>query len=363
MKLRPNYCSFYGPDTVGLQGQQNLSRAIRSATSSNFEINDLSQTPTRMDHFPSLFRVLAAAFSLWLRRLTTRRRSGGVTVLDMIHSVTVLPKEHATDKLIIIGHDSYALRTMRELRAAQGAKTRLRLWMSALGWRCVELMLRNMAWHFFFASPIDFAYAASGYPGGVIAIPVDHQLIEIGKKLRNRPISPRIEIPKVLVSLPVVNPSQNRIDSELVTALLKKTKGIADVTLWGPAAPAISNVVNQNGQAHLVEWVEDYAGFLSSFDLLVYSRMVGSGFHTKLAEALVLGVPCVCVDWIAAPLIQAGYGPLITYSKPAEFVPAVARAIQEISNGAPRRQISPNAYAEVALAPLIEICREALEAP
>jgi hypothetical protein len=356
------YVCFFGPRSSGVEGQQNLARPVRTILSETFDLVDLAPATTETVRFPNLWLVVAALHRLVFARLF-RRPSGRVTVVDMVHSFVTLPSDRACDRFVVLGHDSYALRTARDLAHTRGTLSRLRLAISALGWWYVEVLLRQLAWKSLFVAQIDRDRAA-GKKGGVFAIPVSDALRTQGAALR---LMPRCvpSMPHILVSLPVVNPAQGRIDRALVQDLLIRTCGTHYVTLWGKGAKDMAARTTLPPDVAVITRVEDYAGFLASFDLLVYPRLIGSGFHTKLAEALVLGVPCLCADWVAAPLKAAGYNGIRSFVNMDDFGQALTDSLADLSM--PRPPLKPvipaSAAPSVALAPLIACCTEALSAP
>lgn len=362
MKEKLFYCAFYGPETSGLPGQQNLSRFVRTALAESFDVTNLSPKPIKIKRFPGLLTVVTALVRLWYHQSKRRTSDANVTVVDMIHSLTALPKARSADRLIVIGHDSYALRARRDFAHARQIRARLRLGASMMGWSFAEFLLRRVAWRTFFVSSIDLSNAARGHPSGLLAIPVDEKIREIGHRYRKTQSVRNSDLQRIVVSLPVTNSTQNRIDAELVNQVLSILGERAEVTLWGKGAELVARRADPTGRARVVEWVEDYAKFLQSFQLLVYPRMVGSGFHTKLAEALVLGVPCLCVDWVASPLIESGYDGLTTFSGSSDFPFALSTVTSRKATlkGTPMPILPAKASPAAALQPLIEACSEAI---
>lgn len=360
MKQTPLFYScFFGPLSTGVDGQQNLAAPVRTLLSDTFTMIDLSPATAETARFPTLRQVIAAIHRLLLVRLF-RRPSGQVTVVDMMHSFASLPSARAADRFVLLGHDSYALRTRRDLAYAQGVGPRIRLALSALGWWYVELLLRRLTWKSLFASPLDRDQAAPG-KGDVFAIPVSKALRIRGAQLRP-PLYDRDSQPHILVSLPVVNPTQGMIDLKLVRELLARTSDTHRVTLWGKGAVELAARYVLPPDVAVVTWVADYADFVEEADLLVYPRLIGSGFHTKLAEALVLGVPCLCADWVAAPLIAAGYNGLRSFTSAQDFGTALTEALADLAASAPGPIITIPASAApaVALSPIVAACTKAL---
>jgi glycosyltransferase involved in cell wall biosynthesis len=216
-----------------------------------------------------------------------------------------------------------------------------------------------------FVSQIDELHATGQQTNANMCIPVSPDILSYAARLRSTKRRRRIGKPRILVSLPVTNAAQNRIDKELVEHLLRITSDRAAVTIWGKGAKAVSESLNCRDTVHVSEWVEDYPSFIASFDLMVYPRLVGSGFHGKLAEALVLGVPCLCADWVGKPLKACGYDGLYTFTGGRDFETAYTDLFEQIlsSQGLPLPIVPTQAQKGVAIAPLIEACRDALKTP
>lgn len=357
-----NYCAFYGAEASGVAGQQNLSRPVRAVLGRAFELTDLSPEAAEIVSFPSLGTTIRAMHRLLFTRLLRARSHTTVTVLDMVHSFAALSSDHAHDRLIVIGHDSYALRTLRDLRASRGASSRLRLLLSWIGWCYVEFLLRRLAWCSLFVSPIDRRYAARNMTSDLIAIPVSEEIRHAGERLRTIEERTHSSQLRILVPLPVANPAQNSIDQDLVARLISTTDKLTEVTLWGRGALILDKTIELPENCQIMDWVQDYTGFLAGFDLVVYPRLVGSGFHTKLAEALILGVPCFCSTWVATPLLEAGYDGITVFTNPAQFETEIVKLLAKLrSKEWQSMPILPQkAATDVALAPLIHAVTEAL---
>lgn len=355
------YHAFFGPNTPGLAGQQNLAREVRKLLSETFELEDLAPADAAAVAVPKLTTVLAAIVRLALARGLNPKRSCDVTVIDMVHSLATLDSSRARDRLIVIGHDSYALRARRDLGAARGWPRKMRLVVSWAGWRLVEFFLRRLVWRALFVSPLDSDQAVKGDQADVLAIPVSAGLRDAGARRRAKG-TPHSDRPHILVSLPVTNASQLDIDLALVACLMHVAESRAEITLWGKGTASLRARLKLPATVRTVDWVDDYVGFVAGFDLLVYPRMVGSGFHTKLAEALTLGVPCLCVDWIATPLWHAGYNGIITFTKQATFSSALAGWLDAFYDGlaSPVPTIPAKAAPKAALAPLLKAISQAL---
>lgn len=358
------YHAFFGPNTPGLEGQQNLSREVRKLLGTTFDAQDLAPVGSEPVAVPSVFRVIVAMYRLLLTRALRPGCSGNLTVIDMVHSLATLDPARARDRLVVIGHDSYALRTWRDFRAARGGLPRLRLALSWACWRHVEFLLRLLAWRAMFVSPLDSHHASWSKAGETLAIPVAASLREAGRRRRmNAGAARKPGRPRLLVSLPVCNTNQQRIDRLLVDRLLEIASARACITLWGKGAAALYGECVLPDNVRVVDWADDYARFLQGFDLLVYPRMIGSGFHTKLAEAQTLGVECICVDWVAEPLLRAGYDGILTFSDPSSFSRAVEDWLESffINPTRPLCSIPAKATPEAALAPLLDAVTLGLE--
>lgn len=357
------YHAFFGPQTPKLTGQQNLASAVRELLGSEMMYQDLAPTGKEAKSVPKFFAIARKMIFIALIRGLKRQCSGDITVVDMVHSLATLDNKRARDRLIVLGHDSYALRAWRDFKASRLSVRKARLLISWIGWRFIEVLLRHLAWRVFFVSPIDSRNAIGSSFDNVLAIPISANLCDAGARLRTQG-QLRRGSPRILVSLPVTNFSQSVIDLALVSRLLDIASSRAEITLWGKgAAPLCKALNNLPSSVRIVEWVENYTAFVASFDVLVYPRMVGSGFHTKLAEALVLGVPCVCVDWVATPLSLAGYDGITTFKDSESFSRAIAEFLDVYDSGGIQRKpaIPAKSAAREALAPLTRAILQAMK--
>lgn len=349
-----HYCCFYYPFSApGFAGQKNLSRSVHAILAAEFgeSLHSTSQDP-RAD-FPSVLSCLKVAHRLLLGRLSRTRE---VTVLDMIHSLSCLPKERHRDRIILVGHDSYALRAWRELRHSRPTLGwhKVRKAAAWAAWAYLEFLLRLVCTSRLYVSPIDRA-AVGGKRSAEIAIPLSPHL------LQSRPQSSSIgEIKRVLISTPVCNATQNAFDVEAIRIVHEITFPNASIVVWGAAADRLSSEIGHLAGVEFVSWVHDYISFVQSFDLLIYPRIIGSGFHTKIAEALVLGVQCVCAEWVARALEAVGYSGLSTFEARGCLGSAVRRALELHRRGKRRPHVPAAVHPQVALRPLVDACYAAL---
>lgn len=360
------YCCFYHPfDKPGFQGQKNLSVHIDRVLSERFSGQYQTVSSPEFSGFPTIQGILKTLHSLlWWRVVNLFRRHGpdnacNVTVVDMIHSVVVLGRQNSGDHLVLIGHDSYSLRAWRQLMQTGAGLAFVRTAVAWMCWRYAEFLARCLFDFQFFVSPVDRRVAGHPSRSGVLPIPLSEHIREAAGQRRS-PSGHRRQ--KLLVPVAVINPTQNSFDLAAVKTIRRVCPPDTEITLWGAGAEALRPGLEAVENLHFVTWVEDYTGFLSQFDAVIYPRIVGSGFHTKLAEVLALGIPSLSVDWIGEALTSAGYGGLSTFSGPGDFETAVRRFCEHAPSPASTATVSlPHSTdATHALQPLVERCDELL---
>jgi hypothetical protein len=360
------YCCFYHPfDKPGFQGQKNLSVHIDQELSDSFSGQYQTVSSPDFSGFPSLQSILRMLHSqLWWRVVDQWRphdtdRACNVTVVDMIHSVVALGRQNSGDRLVLIGHDSYSLRAWRQLMRTGAGLAFVRSAAAWLGWRYTEFLARRLFDFQFFVSPVDRRVAGHPRRSGILPIPLSQQIREAAGQ--RRPSSDHCR-QKLLVPVAVINPTQNSFDMAAVKTIRLVCPPETEITLWGGGAETLRPELQGVENLRFVTWVEDYVGFLEQFDAVIYPRIVGSGFHTKLAEVLALGIPSLSVDWIAEALNSAGYGGLSTFTGPGDFETAVREFCGHGQNTAPTAMASlpRSADAKHALQPLVERCDELL---
>lgn len=355
-KLPVRYCCLYDPNATSsqFQGQKNLSRYVLAALSIAYP-NELTRAGlSEPSAVPSVSQLIATA-----RKIARFRRDSGpprgVTVIDMVLSLGTVPEAQYGDHLILIGHDSYALRARRELAATKPGSAWVRRVVAYLAWRHLEDCLAKLCHRRIYVSAVDAA--AAGPRSSALVMP-----IPLSATMRRAAEVPKIGLrgsPKrLLISVPVLNRAQNRFDLAAIRQVRRLAPPDATLTVWGAAAEPLAARLTDLGGLEFVPWAEDYEAFLRRFDLLIYPRIVGSGFHSKLAEALAVGLPCLAVDWIAKALTDAGYCGLLPFSGISDFAPAVVRAL---ATAAPPPTVSDLADPAVALAPLLEAVEFARE--
>lgn len=356
------YCCFYHPfEKAGFQGQKNLSVHIDNVLSDNFSENYQTDPTPDFSEFPSIQNILKALHRLlWWRSLDFFRRhdkdsAHNVTVVDMIHSVVVLGRQNSGDRLVLIGHDSYSLRGWRQLMQTGAGFAFVRTAMAWLCWRYAEFLARRLFDFQFFVSPVDRRIAGHTQRSGVLPIPLSEHIRNASIERRSSSGHRR---QKLLVPVAVINPTQNSFDMTAVKTIRRVCPPDTEITLWGGGAETLRPELGAVENLQFVTWVEDYTGFLRQFDAVIYPRIVGSGFHTKLAEVLALGIPSLSVDWIAEALTSAGYGGLSTFTGPDDFESAVRGFCEQGSDPISTAPVGlpESADAIHALQPLVERC-------
>ena len=359
------YCCFYHPfDKPGFQGQKNLSVHVDRVLSDSFAKQYQSVSSREFSGFPSIYGIVKTLHKvLWWRVLDIFRSRGAdaphnVTVVDMIHSVVVLGRQNSGDRLVLIGHDSYSLRGRRQLMQTGAGTAFVRTAAAWVCWCYAEFLARRVFDFQFFVSPVDCRVAGHPHRSGVLPIPLsEHIRKAAGRRL---PSSGRRR--KLLIPVAVVNPAQNSFDAAAVRTIVRVCPPETEITLWGAGAEILKSEFDAVEDLQFVTWVEDYTGFLGQFDAVIYPRIVGSGFHTKLAEVLALGVPTLSVDWIAEALTSAGYSGLSTFTGSGDFETAVQEFFTHGQSTAATTASSlpQSADAKHALQPLVDCCDELL---
>lgn len=360
------YCCFYHPfDKPGFQGQKNLSVHIDRVLSDSFSGQYQTVSSPEFSGFPSIQSILKTLHSLlWWRVVDKLRRhdtdnAHNVTVVDMIHSVVVLGRQNSGDRLVLLGHDSYSLRAWRQLMQTGAGVAFVRTAAAWLCWRYAEFLARCLFDFQFFVSPVDRRVAGHPHRSSILPIPLSEQFREAAGRRRSSSGRRR---QKLLVPVAVINPTQNSFDIAAVKTIRLVCPPETEITLWGGGAETLRPGLEAVENLEFVTWVEDYTGFLGQFDAVIYPRIVGSGFHTKLAEVLALGIPSLSVDWIAEALTSVGYGGLSTFSGPDDFETAVRGFCGHGPSPAPTAavRLPQSADAKHALQPLVERCDELL---
>lgn len=313
-KAPVGYCCFYRSGIgSGFKGQCNVSIPLRQVLALHFNVKDINRSKHQYSRFPSVARIIGAMQLILLTRLVSRASSSRQLniVVDMVHSLIELPKIHFKDTLILVGHDSYALRSWRDLKHTGPILHKIRRITALLAWLYAEWLSRQVFSHQFFVSPIDRQFAGSANRSSFVPIPLSSLVASASAQLLSRR---RNSKRRILIPVSVINASQNRYDLDIIRLAYDKLSDWGDIVIWGAASKYMKKELSYLPKLDYVEWAEDYCEFLAAFDLLIYPRVVGSGFHTKIAEAAALGVPCVCVDWVALPLIEAGYQGIMQYN-------------------------------------------------
>ena len=341
------YCCLYDPtvDSPDFSGQKNLSRHVLDALNSTHRLTLSAITCSDPPTLPSVGRLIAVTQKIARHRRTSDSNTG-VTVVDMVHSLASLPEARYGDSLIVIGHDSYALRARRELEATKNGPPKIRRMIAYLAWRYLEHRLGKICHKRIYVSPIDAQVAASDGSALVMPIPLTATM----RRAATMPTARSNGLPKrLLVPVPVLNTSQNRFDLDAIAQIRRLAPSGTTVTVWGAAADYLASQLPDHDGLDFVSWADDYQAFLSCFDLLIYPRIIGSGFHGKISEALATGLPCVVVDWVAHALTHAGYGGLLTFSGDHDFAKVVGQAL---AGPAPRPRV-PKGDPARAMAPLL----------
>jgi hypothetical protein len=360
------YCCFYHPfDKPGFQGQKNLSVHIDRVLSDSFSGQYQTISSPESSGFPSIYSIVKTLHNLLWWRVTdlfgSHRTDSphNVTVVDMIHSVVALGRQNSGDRLVLIGHDSYSLRAWRQLMQTSAGTAFVRTAAAWLCWCYAEFLARCVFDFQFFVSPVDCRVAGHPHRSGVLPIPLSEH---VRKAAGQRRPSSGHRRRRCLVPVAVINPTQNSFDTAAVKTITRVLPPETEITLWGAGAETLRPGLEAIENLKFVTWVEDYTGFLGQFDAVIYPRIVGSGFHTKLAEVLALGIPSLSVDWIAEALTSAGYGGLSTFSGPGDFETAVREFCGHGPSPAPTATVSlpQSADAKHALQPLVESCDELL---
>ncbi len=359
------YCCFYHPfDRSGFQGQKNLSVHVDQVLSDSFAGQYQTVSSPEFSGFPSIYGIVKTLHKLlWWRVLDFSRSRGAdsprnVTVVDMIHSVVVLDRQNSGDRLVLIGHDSYSLRGRRQLMQTGAGMAFARTAAAWLCWCYAEFLARRVFDFQFFVSPVDCRIAGHPNRSGVLPIPLTEHIRKAAGQRRPSPDKRR----KLLIPVAVVNPAQNRFDAEAVNIIRRICPPETEITLWGAGAETLRAEFDAVENLQFATWVEDYTGFLGQFDAVIYPRIVGSGFHTKLAEVLALGIPTLSVDWIAEALTSAGYSGLSTFTGSGDFETAVQEFFTHGQSTAATTASSlpQSADAKHALQPLVDCCDELL---
>ncbi len=348
------YCCLYDPrgKARAFQGQKNLSAHVLAVLEKTYPTTMRVLDRDSSAVVPKVFDLLKTArrIEAYRARATTPNSAlQGVTVVDMVLSFADLPSERFLDNIVLIGHDSYALRAWREWRQTPLGRGWLRRGLAWWAWHRLERHLARICAHRIYVSPVDQRVAGPLETSSVISIPLgsDIHAAKCSTLARPKQHPPRT----ILIPVPVLNAAQNAFEARALVRILEVLPQGAVLTLWGAAASHHAKAFGTRPNLRFVDWVEDYTAFLSGFDLLLYPRAVGSGFHTKLAEAQALGVPCLTVDWVAAALQTAGYTGLSTYRGGA-FIAALSKVL---ADGAPHPGAVPRtADPDVALRPLLD---------
>lgn len=344
------YCCFYDPrgPERRFQGQKNLSAHVLTALERTYG-DYLELLPySQVDQAPNIASLLKVTREIETIRASSGATPKGITVVDMVLSLAYLPIERCADAIILIGHDSYALRAWREWQKTRFGLRWLRRGLAWWAWHRLERRLSRICEHRIYVSPVDLDAAGPSKTASFMPIPLHTQILagQVYASTRQEKSSPK----KILVPVPVLNTAQNSIEETILRKILVALPHDANVSVWGAAADHHAKALGADPRLHFVDWVTDYSAFLSSFDLLIYPRLVGSGFHTKLAEALALGVPCLAVDWICEALAAAGYTGLTAFREET-FSATLDHVLQ--AGATPPKGLPDAAKPDVAMAPLI----------
>lgn len=345
------YCCLYDPRGPGtlFQGQKNLSVHVLTAIEKTYGDYLEHLTPVKADAKTDIASLLKIACEIETVRATSREDPRGVVVVDMVLSLAHLPAKRHSDLIILIGHDSYSLRAWREWKKTRFGLSWARRGLAWWAWHRMERKLSRICYHRIYVSPVDRSAAGPRGTSSVMPIPLRPQLhaAQASRSMMKNRKPPR----KFLVPVPVINAAQNLAEEKILQKILAELPNGATATVWGAAAEHHAKRFGADPRLRFIDWVDDYSAFLGGFDLLIYPRLVGSGFHTKLAEALALGVPCMAVEWICEALADANYTGLTAFREQT-FSATLTKVIQtgaELPKGLPDK-----ANPGVAMLPLIE---------
>jgi glycosyltransferase involved in cell wall biosynthesis len=108
----------------------------------------------------------------------------------------------------------------------------------------------------------------------------------------------------LLIVAPYFTESDIFLAKEFISGYLDRIKRTCDfdeIVVWGKYILDFP-FTKKYQDISFINYVEDYVGFLNRDWVYVYLKNVGSGMHTKLQEAMALGLPVVGFSNLLAPL-------------------------------------------------------------
>ena len=180
----------------------------------------------------------------------------------------------------IFMHDLYSLSELRRLKYEKRFIYRIKIYAKYLHERIWELILNKICFRLYFISRLDKKINNIYFKSNKGLACSDYKFNE------DKSVTNTSRIHNVLISIPLIENAMVE-HSKFILKSWNKFRKSNDkeikVTLFGEGASSINNY-EQNLEIRRTKWVDDYKNFLSGFDLFIYPRFTGAGFHYKVED-------------------------------------------------------------------------------
>ncbi len=195
--------------------------------------------------------------------------------------------------IVLTCHDAYSLARRRARLAAKGAIEGITMWLREAAFRKLEKRHYPEMDAVVTVSPVDADYLRVCGLNEVRTVPVPLDLDTDGMICRKW--SERAEVLCVVPPVAVRNVIYDAINF-LAIGVPRIREAVGrdlKITVWGGAAYKIRKAIKEKDGLTFLDTVPDYFRFLSRRWVYVYPRRVGAGLHTKVLEAMGMGLPVV----------------------------------------------------------------------